>query len=134
MPTPLTDAFLKNLKTPGRHTDATIPGLNIQIKPNGGRYWTLRVVTEGKRKDFALGAYPKVKLKEARARAVELRAQIYKGNELSVSWRATHKDPQNQRHEVLFADFAAQCIAAKRPEWRNSKHAAQWSSTIELGL
>ena len=131
MPAPLTDAFLKNLSNPGRYTDASIPGLNIQIKPNGGKYWTLRAVTQGKRKDFALGTYPAVTLKEARVRAIELRAQIYKGNELSVSWRAARKAPENQRKEVLFADFAAQCIAAKRPEWRNPKHAAQWSSTIE---
>jgi hypothetical protein len=41
MPTTLTDAFIKNLSTVGRYTDAANVGLNLQIKPNGRKYWTL---------------------------------------------------------------------------------------------
>ena len=66
MPTTLTDAFIKNLSTPGRYTDAATAGLNLQVKPNLGKYWALRYVCGGKRQDISLGAYPTVTLKEAR--------------------------------------------------------------------
>jgi len=31
----------------------------------------------------------------------------------------------------IFSEFAAKCIANKRNEWRNAKHAAQWLSSVE---
>lgn len=38
MPTSFTDAFINNLSFPGRYTDAATTGLNLQVKPNGGKY------------------------------------------------------------------------------------------------
>jgi integrase len=131
MPTTLTDALIRSLSTPGRYTDAAAAGLNLQVKPNGGKYWTLRYVYGGKRQDISLGAYPTVTLKEARARATDLRSQINKGVEPNAGWRAAREVQEKTIQVVLFANYAAQCIAAKRPEWRNPKHAAQWTSTIE---
>jgi hypothetical protein len=56
MPNTLTEAFVKNIKSPGRYTDASTCGLNLQVKASGGKYWTFRHVTEGKRIDTSLGA------------------------------------------------------------------------------
>ncbi|MEY3664225.1 MAG: hypothetical protein RLZZ153_407 [Pseudomonadota bacterium] len=132
MSTNLTDAFIKNLSTPGRYTDAATPGLNLQVKPQGGKYWTFRYVFAGKRHDLSLGAYPTISLREARARATSLRSQINQGASPKPAWR-----PDSERAEKpapskpLFRNYAAECIAAKRSEWRNEKHAAQWPSTIE---
>jgi integrase len=131
MPTSFTDAYIKNLSVPGRYTDAATAGLNLQVKPNGGKYWTLRYVWRGKRHDISLGAYPTVTLKEARARATYLRSQINKGDEPHAAWRATPKVEDDPAPQILFADYAAACIAAKRAEWRNAKHAAQWTSSIQ---
>ena len=131
MGTIFTDALIKNLNTPGRYTDAATPGLNLQVKPNGGKYWNLRYILAGKRCDMSLGAYPSVKLKEARARATEVRAQIIRGESPRAFWRADKETTEEPVAEVLFKDYAAECIAAKRPEWRNAKHAAQWSSSIQ---
>lgn len=64
MPTSFTDPLIRNLSAAGRYTDASTPGLNVQVKPNGGKYWTLRYVHQGKRIDVALGAYPTVTLKQ----------------------------------------------------------------------
>lgn len=132
MSTTLTDAFIKSLCTPGRYTDAATTGLNLQVKANGGKYWTFRYVVTGKRRDVSLGAYPAVTLKEARVRATELRSKLNQGISPKPSWR-----PDIERTEKpaplkpLFRTYAAECIAAKRAEWRNEKHAAQWASTIE---
>jgi len=131
MPTSSTDAFIKNLSVPGRYTDAATAGRNLQVKPNGGKYWTLRYVLRGKRQDVSLGAYPTVTLKEARARANDLRAQLNKGVEPSVPWRAVRQVEEEPALQIRFADYAAECIARRRPEWRNAKHAAQWTSSMQ---
>jgi integrase len=34
--------------------------------------------------------------------------------------------------KVTFSQYAADCITAKRAEWKNTKHAEQWSSTVEM--
>jgi integrase len=131
MPAAFTDNFIKNLSSPGRYTDPATPGLNLQVKPNRGKYWALRYVQWGKRQDLSLGAYPSVSLKQARARAIELRAQLNKGQPPSPPWRVAKEKVVEPAEPVLFKDYAAECIAAKRPEWRNAKHAAQWSSSIQ---
>jgi integrase len=132
MSTNLTDAFTKNLSTPGRYTDAATPCLNLQVKSNGAKYWTFRYVVAGKRHDMSLGAYPAISLKQARARATELRSQLNQGISPKPSWRPDTKRAENPApSKPLFRTYAAECIAAKRAEWRNEKHAAQWASTIE---
>lgn len=132
MSTTLTDVFIKNLRTPGRYTDAATTGLNLQVKPKGGKYWTFRYVLGGKRHDASLGAYPGVSLKEARARATALRSQLNHGVSPKPSWRLDGEGEEKPTPaKMLFKDYAAECIAAKRSEWRNEKHAGQWSSTIE---
>jgi integrase len=132
MSTTLTDVFIKKLCTPGRYTDAATTGLNLQVKANGGKYWTFRYVITGKRRDASLGVYPAISLKEARIRATELRSQLNQGHSPKPSWR-----PDIERAEKpalskpIFRTYAAECIEAKRAEWRNEKHAAQWASTIK---
>jgi integrase len=34
--------------------------------------------------------------------------------------------------KVTFSQYAADCITSKRAEWKNAKHAEQWSSTVEM--
>ena len=131
MPNTLTEAFVKNITKTGRYTDASTRGLNLQVKPSGGKYWTFRYVKADKRRDASLGAYPAVSLKEARARATELRAQLNRGEQVQPTRRVKKHPPSQSEAKVLFKDFAAECIAAKRPEWRNPKHAAQWTSTVQ---
>ncbi len=131
MPNTLTEAFVKNIKSPGRYTDASTRGLNLQVKASGGKYWTFRHVTEGKRIDTSLGAYPSVSLREARAKATDLRAQLNRGEPILAKRRLETFTAAKFEAKVLFKDFATDCIAAKRSEWRNPKHAAQWTSTVE---
>ena len=133
MKTPLTDIFVKNLAKPGRFTDQTVTGLNLQVKPNGGKYWIFRYVYAGTRYDLSLGAYPGITLREARIRATAARAQLNKGDRPEATWRVKRQIVRPKANEVplIFKDFAAECIATKRAEWRNPKHAEQWVSTIE---
>lgn len=134
MSSAFSDSFIRNIKTPGRYTDAATQGLNLQVKANGGKYWAVRYLFQDKRQDLSLGSYPKVTLKEARIRATAARAQLNAGQRPEPTWKPQPlcKEQQNAPSKVTFRQYAADCIAAKRAEWKNAKHAEQWSSTIDM--
>jgi len=127
------DPYIRSLKTPGRYTDPSTTGLNLQVKKNGGKYWTVRFVAAGKRQDLSLGSYPTISLKTARTRAIDVRTQLNRNELPQPTWRplASNRPVLAEETKMTFRDYSAECIAAKRAEWRNEKHAAQWSSTIE---
>ena len=61
---PLSNAKVKALKDPGKHSDGL--GLVLNISKGGTKSWIQRITVKGKRKDIGLGGYPKVSLKQAR--------------------------------------------------------------------
>ncbi len=106
---------------PGRHGDGR--GLFLYVKPSGARSWVLRYQVQKRRRDLGLGAYPDVTLAMARERASEARRLIAEG-----------EDPIAKRQQAkpkTFEDAALELIEGKRPGWKNAKHAAQWTSTLE---
>ena len=135
MNTAFTDSFLKNQVTPGRYSDRDTRGLSIQIKEQGGKYWTFRYLKDGARRDISLGAYPAVTLKEARRRATQLRSQLYEGKSPEPKWKAKEISSGSIETErakpISFSQFAVDCVEAKRSEWRNKKHGDQWLSTLQ---
>ena len=65
---------VKRLEHPGKGRNATfsvggVSGLLLQITPNGGRTWLLRVMVGEKRREIGLGGFPDVTLAQARDRA-----------------------------------------------------------------
>jgi integrase len=95
----------------------------LVVKPSGARSWVLRYQIHGRRRDMGLGSFPEVTLAMARERALEARRQIAEGRD-PLNDRATSKP-------LTFSEAANALIAAKRKSWRNAKHAAQWTSTLE---
>jgi integrase len=128
-----TDTYIRNLKNVGRYTDAATQGLNLQIKKAGGKYWTFRYLYQGIRHDLGLGTYPTIGLKEARARAVNARNELNKGERPTQAWKPKTDKIEVSKSENIttFSDFAKVCIDSKKAEWRNEKHGAQWYSTIK---
>ena len=117
---PLSAQKVKNAG-PGRHGDGR--GLFLYVKPSGARSWVLRFQVAGRRRDLGLGSFPDVTLAMARERATEARRLIAEG-----------EDPIAKKHQSkpkTFKDAADELIESKRPGWKNAKHAAQWSSTLE---
>jgi len=84
----LTDAALRALK-PGEKTRkvSDAQGLFIQVEPNGSRLWRLGYRYQNKQKLLALGAYPEIGLKEARAARDAARAQLRDGIDPAVQKR-----------------------------------------------
>ena len=129
MKTVLTDAFIKNIKQPGRYTDSATSGLNFNVKANGRGYWVFRYAYGGKRMDLSIGAYPAVSLKEARKRAIASRNDLLQGNRPTTYWKA--KITPQLAERPIFKEYAKRCIEAKKAEWRNPKHQEQWFNTID---
>lgn len=109
-------------------------GLLLQVRPNGAA-WLLRYVAgtreDGKpwRRDMGLGPYPEISLADARGKARELRKMVRDGID-----PIEHKRAQQARRRpakaLTFDEAARRLIAAKEPEWKNAKHAAQWRNTL----
>lgn len=78
---PLTDSAIRALKPREKaYKVADEKGLYLQVTPSGGRLWRVKFrVSGGIEKKLALGAYPEVSLKQARAARDEARAHLANG-------------------------------------------------------
>ena len=78
----LTDKQCKNASCPAgkaRVRLADAGGLYLEAAPSGSRRWFWKFYFDGKEKRLALGGYPDVGLKEARAARDEARKQQQRG-------------------------------------------------------
>jgi integrase len=76
----LTDTAIRKARSqskPVRMFDGA--GLYLEIAPTGGKYWRLKYRVAGKEKRLAIGVYPEVSLKEARAKCDEARRMLRDG-------------------------------------------------------
>jgi integrase len=86
----------------------------------------------GKRRDMGLGGFPDVTLAMARESARVARESIKSGID-PIAQRAAARSALAASREasVTFEDAARKFIAAKSGEWKNAKHAQQWTNTLE---
>lgn len=119
----LTTTGLKaKVRKPGRYGDGK--GLYLEVGTSGSASWIVRVQKQGKRRDIGLGSFDKVPLALARQRAGEARSQIEAGLDPVAERRKSAGIP-------TFRQAAAIVHAENKASWRNSKHGAQWLSTLE---
>jgi integrase len=123
---------VKNLKTPGRYTDALVKGLHIWVKPNLNKYWIFRYTHQGKQHNIGLGSFPNLTIAEARIKAQEARDELDKGTNPVITKNASRALKETPKTEkISFKEFAHSCIQTKRAEWTNQKHGDQWEYTLE---
>lgn len=75
----LTDFEVKALTKPGHHPVGGVPGLLLQIRPSGTRYWVYRTHIAGKRSNIGIGSTGEFTLAGARKEAQKLRRQVRDG-------------------------------------------------------
>lgn len=132
MPTNLDYRTTLNLKKAGRYTDSYTKGLQLLLKPSGAKYWLLRFAFNGKRHELGIGPFPDLLPKEARQIAQEARNLIAKGeNPLTIKLTQKSQRKALEIKKTTFRDFALSCIEGKQSEWSSSKHAAQWTYSLE---
>ncbi len=123
---------VKNLKNPGRYNDGG--GLYLYVKAPDRRYWIFRYrdrVT-GKHRDKGLGPLDDVSLKMARDKARSCRNSLRDNIDPIDKERQERMDAILERsRQISFGECAKLYIEAHKAGWRNKKHIAQWTSTIE---
>ena len=123
---------VKRLSEPGLHFVGGVAGLALQIVPAGTKSWVLRVMVGDKRRKMGLGGYPDVGLAEARNAAREARQKIRGGvDPIDESKAARRALAASRAKDVTFRGCAEAYIEAHKAAWKNDKHEAQWSSTLE---
>jgi integrase len=126
---------VRRLITPGYYFVGGVPGLLLQVSASASRSWLLRVTVGSKRREIGLGPYPAVSLAGAREKAQAMRNEIAAGTD-PVSKRKSSKQALQEQQEAekrlawTFRRCAEKFIEAKKPGWRNAKHAQQWQNTL----
>lgn len=115
-------AIKAKLRKPGRHGDGK--GLYLEVAESGSASWIVRVQKSGKRRDIGLGGLDKVTLARARQLAIDVRMQVEAGLDPRVERRKAAGIP-------TFREAALIVHGENKATWRNSKHGAQWLSTLE---
>jgi len=116
---------------PGLYADGG--NLYLQVTVNGenvNRSWIFRFAIGGKRREMGLGAAHTVSLKDARAKATDLRKLVYEGRD-PIAERDAQKAAlvAATAKQVTFDYCAASYSQAHSPKW-SAKHAYQWSSAM----
>ncbi len=114
---PLTDKQILALRpTEGRVTKLSDGGgLQLWVTPSGGKLWNFAYRFVGKQRKLAVGAYPTVSLKDARARREEAKRQLLAGLDPSQQKQLARIAKANEQANT-FAVIASEFIVKKRDE------------------
>lgn len=116
----LTDTACKNAICPAGKTRLRLTdsgGLYLEIAPSGSKRWFAKYRFVGKEKRLALGSYPEVPLKAARA-----------GRDAARKTRETGADPVQTRKAELIAKRVSAAVTFKTvTEEYHEKKASDWS-------
>jgi integrase len=106
-------------------------GLYFVSRPPNGASWMFRFSRHGKDRWMGLGQYPTVTLSIARNRATDARRLLIDDIDPIENRRRQRTQTKLElARRMTFAQCAAQYIASHKMAWRNSKHRAQWESTL----
>lgn len=123
---------VSRLTTPGSYAVGGVAGLYLQVNNATARSWILRTLVGGTRREIGLGGFPDVPLADARAKARKTRETIESGVDPVQSKIDAKRALAAQRERAItFKDAATSYIAAHEAGWKNAKHGAQWTSTLE---
>ena len=120
----LTAPGVRQLRHPGKYHDGSGHGLYLVVSPSGTKRWEQRVTTfGGRRRTLGHGRYPDVSLREARERALRVRALVADGVDPLVH-RRTPAVP-------TFAEAVEQVIRGRRSDWTSPTMEGQWRRMFE---
>lgn len=111
-----------NSLPPGTHSDGG--NLLLRVRESGSRSWVFRYKQNGRAIELGLGSTNDRTLAEARDAANDMRRAIARGQSPKEVLRV-------EKPGKTFAEYARECIEHKKAGWRNSKHASQWTNTLE---
>ncbi|KGU90714.1 tyrosine-type recombinase/integrase [Burkholderia pseudomallei] len=126
----LTALGIGKLVDPGYYADGG--GLYLQISASGSRSWIYRFSLAGRAREMGLGSLSVLPLAAARKVAADCRASVKHGiDPIAARRRAQVMRAAEGAPGVTFRQAAEAFIADRASGWRNTKHAKQWTSTLE---
>ncbi len=132
MTTNLDFQTVKNLKKPGRYTDALVKGLHLWVNSSQSKYWIFRYTINGKQQNISLGSFPAISIANARLKAQQARELVRNGvNPIEKKKLQQEELVAQATRSITFAEFALATIESKQIEWSNKKHAAQWEYSLK---
>jgi integrase len=119
----------KDLK-PGLYSDGG--GLCLQVSSYNTKAWVFRYMIAGRARKMGLGDFELVGLKTAREKRSAAYALVKDGID-PIDERAARLAAQaaETAKALTFKECAEGYIEAHKAGWKNAKHAAQWTSTLE---
>ena len=131
----LTDADCRNANCPDglkrrRLTDGA--GLYLEVSPAGSKRWFWKFYPDGKESRLALGSYPDVSLKKARADRDEARKTRQAGTN-PVQKRKADTLAARYSSATTFDAVAAEFYAQERGGWSDT-YAKKWHRLVERDL
>lgn len=112
------------------HAVGGVPGLYLNIKPEGGRSWVYRPTFKGKRIKRGLGSYPTIGLAAARKAARAVAEGMLEGIDPKETKRAERAARARERTFRQVADEYLREVIYQRKN-ANQKNLAQWGTTLE---
>jgi integrase len=126
----LTALMVEKTKAPGVYGDGG--GLYLRVTGRGTKSWFYRFMLDGKARWMGLGPVHTIGLSEARGKATDCRRLRLEGiDPIEARKSARSKARLEAANAITFSDAATRYIKSHRAGWRNAKHAAQWSATLE---
>ena len=114
----------------GRFADGG--GLYLQVGAQGTKSWLFRFMLDGKARQMGLGAVHTISLPEARETALKCRKLLNEGiDPIDARKEALVSQQLKTASAMTFKECAEAYIKSHSAGWRNAKHAAQWTSTLE---
>ena len=126
----ITSKGVDALREAGLHAVGGAPGLFLKIVPPNSKYWVFRYsLPDGKRREMGLGGLFDVPLKDARDKALALRAAVRDGADPIAAKRAERQANAKPVKVITFKDAAEAYTATLEATWRNDK--SGWSGSLE---
>ena len=133
MPNTLTETRCKAITQPGMYSDPQAPGLYFNVRASRSKApeakpskaWVVRGVLDGRRFERGLGGFDRVRLADARRKAIDIARAIADG-----------RDPFEEERVGRFAkttfEQAARIVhETKCPKWRSQSHRDEWIGSLE---
>ena len=128
----LSASFVRSVKEKGAYTDGG--GLVLRVADNGRKTWIQRISVGGKQRNLGLGAYPAVRLADARQAAIENSRAVQQGRDVIAEKRQAKEDAKAAAAPAptipTFRDAAKAVIELRAPTWSSPRHAKQWIESL----
>lgn len=129
----LTALQIKHAKE-GMHADGN--GLYLRVQASGAKSWIFRFQLNGKRREMGIGTLADKAAPDVRAEAGQFASLVRAGidpieDRRQKATQAEEAAKQSSASAKTFSDVAKEYIDSHKAAWKNEKHHAQWTNTLE---